>query len=122
MAAEKKTKRRQRAVPDDVESTPEVETTTRAEKDKNDKKAKAEPKGMLRLRTDPRRERRFEPTASASTWISVLGFSIGAVLLGAGVYAQWLRASLRPEHTEPHPAAPYLLMAGALVLVVVAFL
>ena len=119
MAAEKKTKRRQRAVPDDAESTPEAETTTRARKEA---KPKAEPRGMLRLRTDPRRERRFEPTTSASAWISALGLSIGAVLLGAGVYAQWLRASLRPEHTALHPAAPYLLMAGVLVLALVGLL
>jgi hypothetical protein len=75
--------------------------------------------GMLRLRTDPRKERRFEPKTSAAAYVSVLGMAIGAVILGAGVYGQWLRASLRPEMTEPHPYAVYLLLVGALLLAAV---
>jgi hypothetical protein len=134
MAAQK-TKRRQKAAADDVEPTPGPDggqpQTPAAEANGHDEgeprpekkaKAKAEPKGMLLLRTDPRRERRFEPTAAASQWISVLGLSIGSVLLGAGVYGQWLRGTLRPEITEPHPYAAYLLVAGALVLALVALL
>ena len=116
MAAEK-TKRRQKVATDDPETTAEAEP--RAE-GKGKVKAEIKGKSMLRLRTDPRQERRYEPTASASAWISVLGLSIGSVLLGAGVYGQWLRVSLRPELTEPHPYASYLLMAGALVLGAVA--
>jgi hypothetical protein len=45
----------------------------------------------------------------------MLGLSIGSVLLGAGVYGQWLRSMVRPEITEAHPYAGYLLLAGALV-------
>jgi hypothetical protein len=75
--------------------------------------------GMLRLRTAPRKERRYEPTTSTAAYISVLGMAIGSVLLGAGVYGQWLRASIRPEMTEPHPYAPYLLLAGAVLVLAV---
>lgn len=71
---------------------------------------------MLRLTSDPRKERRFEPKASTTAVISVVGLSIGAVLLGAGVYGQWLRA----EELGPHKAAPWLLLGGALLLIAVA--
>jgi hypothetical protein len=94
MAAEKTTKRRQRA----AKTEPEA------------------PRIMLRLRKDPRREWRYEPATSASAWISVLGLSIASVLLGAGVYGQWLRSAVRPEMTEPHPYASYLLLGGALLM------
>jgi hypothetical protein len=97
MAAEKTTKRRQRA----AKTEPEP------------------PKIMLRLRKDPRQERRYEPATSASAWISVLGLSIASVLLGAGVYGQWLRSSVRPDVTGPHPYAGYLLLAGALAMAAV---
>jgi hypothetical protein len=50
----------------------------------------------------------------------VLGASIGSVLLGAGVYGQWLRTSVRTDVTEPHPWAAYLIVSGALVLIAVA--
>jgi hypothetical protein len=126
MAAEK-TKRRRRAEADEAESGQlDAETTEKAEK--AEKKAKARAKAdaprasALRLRTEPRKERRFEPTASPSAWISVLGMSIGAVLLGAGVYGQWLRGSARPDVTGPHPYAAYLLVAAALLLALVALL
>src|SRR5579871_4973723 len=86
------------------------------------KKSEPAKTSQLRLLKDPRSERRYEPMAAASAWISMLGLSIGAVLLGAGVYGQWLRASVRPDVTEAHPYAPYLLMGGALVLAAVALL
>lgn len=70
----------------------------------------------LRLTSDPRKERRFEPKASTSAVASVVGLSIGAVLLGAGTYAQWLRA----EPLGPHQAAPWLLLGGALLLIAIA--
>ncbi|APR87168.1 hypothetical protein A7982_12517 [Minicystis rosea] len=70
----------------------------------------------LRLTSDPRKERRFEPKASTSAVISVVGLSVGAVLLGAGTYAQWLRA----EPLGPHQAAPWLLLGGALLLIAIA--
>jgi hypothetical protein len=99
MAAEKTTKRKQKAAKGEAGSGA----------------------GMLRLRTDPRRERRYEPEGSAASWISMLGLSVGAVLLGAGVYGQWLRGSFRPEITEPHKYAGYLIVGGALLIVGVAF-
>ena len=74
---------------------------------------------MLRLRTDPRRERRYEPEGSAAAWVSMLGLSVGAVLLGAGVYGQWLRASFRPEMTEPHKYAAFLILGGVFLLAAV---
>lgn len=73
---------------------------------------------LLRLRTDPRRERRYEPTSSAAAVVSVLGLAIGSVLLGAGVYAQWLRTSILDDVTTPHPYAPYLLVGGVVLLAV----
>lgn len=136
MAAEKTTKRRRKAAEEEPETPAEAraedgeeeQPRTGARRSRGERaraaaseKPKAEPRsGMLRLRSDPRKERRFEPTTSTSAWISVLGLSIGSVVLGAGVYGQWLRASMRPGVTEPHPYAAYLLMAGALVLAAVA--
>lgn len=70
----------------------------------------------LRTQDDPRSERRFEPTASAMAVISTVAMSIGAVLVGAGTYAQWLRTG----DLGPHPAAPFLLAGGALLLIAVA--
>lgn len=117
MAAEKTTKRKQKPVKSEPEETPRGgKESSRVEKRPRATSPRA---GMLRLRTDPRQERRFEPAASAAAWISVLGMSIGAVLLGAGVYGQWLRGSVTPDVTGPHPYAAYLLMAGALVLAAV---
>jgi hypothetical protein len=82
------------------------------------KKAKAAGAGTaLRLLTDPRKERRFEPRASAIAVISILGLSVGAVLLGAGTYGQWLR----PEALGPFKYAPWLLLGGALLLILIAF-
>ena len=70
----------------------------------------------VRTHEDARSERRFEPTASAMAILSTVGMSIGAVLVGAGTYAQWLRAGELP----PHPAAPWLLAGGAFLLIGVA--
>jgi hypothetical protein len=93
-----------------------AEKTTRRSKQKA---AKSEASGAggsaLRLRTDPRKERRYEPKSSSGSVISVLGMSIGAVLLGAGAYGQWLR----PEELGPHAYAPWLLLGGALLLAAV---
>ncbi len=71
--------------------------------------------GNLRLSTDPRSERRFEPKAGGSAIASVVAMSLGAVALGAGVYGQWLRA----EELGAHPYAPYLMLGGAIVLLAV---
>lgn len=70
----------------------------------------------LRLPGDPRKERRYEPGAGTSAVVSVIGLSIGAVALGAGTYAQWMRA----EGLGPHPYSPWLLLGGALLLIAVA--
>lgn len=66
---------------------------------------------LLRQRTDPRSERRFEPKPSPALALTLLGASIAAVLAGAGVYGQWFRG----EEAGAHPYAPYLLL-GALLL------
>jgi len=97
MAAEKTTKRRRKAAG-------------------NEGSDEGGDKPLLRLRTDPRREQRYEPASSAAAWVSVLGLSVGSLLLGAGVYAQWLRTSLLPDVTDPHPYAVYLLAGGLVVL------
>jgi hypothetical protein len=94
MAAEKTTRRKQRAASTEPEAT----------------------SGNLRLRKDPRKEWRYEPSGTGAAWITMLGMSVGSVLLGAGVYAQWLRSMARPELTEPHQYAGYMLLGGVLVL------
>lgn len=66
---------------------------------------------VLRLRSDPRSEKRFEPKNTPSAVISMVALSIGAVLVGAGTYGQWLRS----EALGPHPWSPWLLAAGAAV-------
>jgi hypothetical protein len=96
MAAEKTTKRKRRAANSDAGGT-----------------------GTLRLHTTPRKERRFEPRTSAAAYVTVLGMAIGSVILGAGVYGQWIRVSVRPEVTEPHPYAVSLLVGGAVMLALV---
>jgi len=96
MAADKTTKRKRRAENSDAGGT-----------------------GLLRLRTDPRKERRFEPRTSAAAYLSVLGMAVGSVILGAGVYGQWLRTTARPDLTEPLPYAPYLLVGGALLVLAI---
>jgi hypothetical protein len=76
---------------------------------------------FLRLRTDPREERRFEPKASAGAIGAILGMSIGAVLVGAGTYGQWFRDSFHTgEPLGPHKYSAYLLAAGAVALLAVA--
>ena len=86
MAAEKTTRRKQRAA-----------------------REAGEGGSALRTRRIPRKERRYEPRASAVAVISsVVGMSIGAVMLGAGVYGQWLRA----EDLGPHKYGPGCCSAG----------
>ena len=58
----------------------------------------------LRTQDDARSERRFEPTASAMAVISTVVMSIGAVLVGAGFYGQWLRSA----EAGPHLGEPVL--------------
>lgn len=76
----------------------------------------SEPAGsFLRQRSDPRTERRFQPRSTPAAALTMLGGSLGALALGAGIFAQWLRADDR----GPHPYAPYLLGAGIALLAVV---
>jgi hypothetical protein len=70
----------------------------------------------LRQLSEPRFERRYEPGTSAFAIGTVLVFSLGAVALGAGVYAQWLRSG----GVGPHPWSLYFLIAGAVLLLAVA--
>lgn len=68
----------------------------------------------VRQLTDARFERRYEPTTSPFAIGTVLVFSLGAVALGAGVYAQWVRDG------GAHPWSLYFLVAGAVLLAAVA--
>jgi hypothetical protein len=70
----------------------------------------------LKLRSDPRSERRFEAKSSSGALLSTIGMLVAAVLVGAGTYGQWLR----DEALGPHKAAPWLLAAGAALLLAVA--
>ena len=56
------------------------------------------------------------PKASSMAILSVIAMSIGAVAVGAGTFGQWLRA----DELGPHKYAPYLLIAGAILLLGVA--
>ncbi len=57
-----------------------------------------------------RKERRFAPEPTYASRMTVYAGMAGALALGMGVYAQWIRA-------EPLPYAPYLLGVGALVFI-----
>lgn len=85
-------------------------------KRKSSKSAPADEGKHLRQMSDPRFERRYEPATSAFAVATVLLFSLGAVALGAGVYAQWLRGG----DAGPHPWALYFLVTGAVLLLAVA--
>ena len=85
------------------------------EKTKRAKKAEAEDI-VLKLRSDPRSERRFEPKATPAVLASMVALSVAAVLVGAGVYGQWLRA----EELGAHPYAKALLAGGAALLALAA--
>src|SRR6188768_2730046 len=53
-----------------------------------------------------RKERRFTPDATYASRVTTAVGMAGALALGAGVYAQWLKES-------PLPYAPYLLALGS---------
>ncbi|MFO0588067.1 MAG: hypothetical protein U0441_11030 [Polyangiaceae bacterium] len=93
-------------------AAPEGKPTKRGE----GKSAKAASEKQLRQMSDPRFERRYEPATSAFAIGTVLVFSLGAVALGAGVYAQWLRSG----DAGPHPYSLYFLVTGAVLLLAVA--
>ena len=81
-------------------STVEIRNVKKKTK-KGGKKAPSRDEVVLKLRSDPRTEKRFEPKSSPSAILSVLAFSVAAVLVGAGTYGQWLR----DEALGPHKAA-----------------
>jgi len=56
-----------------------------------------------------RKERRFLPEPTYASRASIGGGMLGALILGAGVYGQWLRE-------EPRAIAPYLFGVGAIGL------
>jgi len=86
------------------------------EKTKKRRAAKGESDLLLRTKDDPRSERRYEPKSSPMAVVSVIAMSIGALLVGAGTYAQWLRG----EELGPLKQAPFLLGGGAVLLIAVA--
>jgi hypothetical protein len=85
-------------------------------KRKSPKTAPSTEGSQLRQLSDPRFERRYEPTTSPLALVTVLLFSLGAVALGAGVYGQWFRGG----DAGPHPWSLYFLIAGAVLLLAVA--
>ena len=68
----------------------------------------AKPKNKAQA-TRVRKERRFLPEATYASRASIAGGMLGALVLGAGVYGEWLR-------DEPRVIAPYLFGAGAMAL------
>ena len=64
----------------------------------------------VKLVDAPRRERRFAPDAGALSVLPIVASSAGALLLGAGVFGQLLRAI-------PHPYSIHMLVAGAVLLI-----
>jgi hypothetical protein len=75
-------------------------------------KGQGRTESALRQKSDPRTERRYVPRTSLLGIVSLVALSVSGVLLGAGVYAEWLRA----VEEGPHKAGPYLLLGGALLL------
>jgi hypothetical protein len=56
-----------------------------------------------------RRERRFAPQQTYTSILSAVGGMLGAIALGAGVYAEWI--------SDPaHKFAPFVVTGGAVVL------
>src|ERR1700742_58750 len=56
-----------------------------------------------------RKERLFMPSATYASRLSIGGGMLGALILGAGVYSQWLS-------DNPRAVAPYLFGVGAVSL------
>ena len=78
---------------------------------KQQKSAGKNPKVWLRAAGDAREERRFLPKASAGALGGTLATSLGAVAVGAGVFARFVS-------TPPHDYAMYLLAGGGLSAIV----
>jgi hypothetical protein len=100
----------------------------RARREKAKRKAKApaahrqstpEAESVLRHRSDPRTERRFEAKIAAGAIASMIVASIATVAAGAGFYAQFIHTGDGAPHKYAG-YAPYLLIGGVLVVVAVA--
>ncbi len=78
-------------------------------------KPTAASKVWLRTAGDARAERRFQPKASAGTLGGTLATSMGAVAVGAGVFARFVS-------TPPHDYAMYLLAGGGLAAIIGLFM
>jgi len=87
-----------------------------AEKTKRAKKSHSEEEAVLKLRSDPRSERRFEPKPTPLVLATMVILSVAAVMVGAGFYGQWFRA----EELGPHPWAKLLMGGGAGLLALAA--
>jgi hypothetical protein len=85
-----------------------------SEKTKRAKKSSSDDEAVLKLRSDPRSERRFEPKPTPVVIASMVALSVAAVMVGAGVYGQWFRA----EELGPHPWAKLLMGGGAAILAI----
>jgi hypothetical protein len=120
MAAEKTKRKNRRAADKEAELASKADGDTGASPSRAVKKAGKGAGGdgelMLRTKDEPRRERRYEPKAPPLAVLSVVAMSIGAVLIGAGTYAQWFRA----ESLGPLKEAPFLLAGGSALLIAVA--
>ncbi|MET0794682.1 MAG: hypothetical protein ABW061_24400 [Polyangiaceae bacterium] len=69
---------------------------------------KAKPKKQAQAKRI-RKERRFLPEATYASRASIVGGMLGALVLGSGVYSQWLS-------DNPRAIAPYLFGVGAIGL------
>jgi hypothetical protein len=90
-------------------------TNKRTSKTSNDR-LQGRGESALRLRSDPRTERRYVPRTSVLGIVLLVALLLSGVLLGAGVYSEWLRSS----ENGPLLAGRYLLLGGALLLALVA--
>ena len=72
------------------------------------KKADVEP-SWLRVPSDRRTERRFEPRSSSAGLFGTIISCVGAVGVGAGVFGQFARKA------GPHPYALHLMVAGSML-------
>ena len=75
------------------------------------KKTKSAKQGKLR----ERRERRFEPHASANPSVVYLLGALGAVAMGAGTWGEF-GSMVREAGPEPFKYAPYVLAMGAVLV------
>ncbi len=69
---------------------------------------KAKPKNKAQAKR-VRKERRFLPEATYASRASIVGGMVGSLVLGAGVYSQWLS-------DIPRAVAPYLFGVGAVAV------